>query len=217
MNPFSKIGGLAGLIAAGTYLFGFALLLAVLEPNGYDLSGTDFVAQAKFFTENQTIMYIWNLVIWILNAIVLVILALAIHDILKDKSPAISQVATSFALIWAGLVLASGMLSNITLGAVPELYASNPEQAAQFLRSMSTVENGLGGGNELAGGLWVLILSWGALRAKIFSMPMNVLGIIIGAAGLSTLVPVLAPTTGAVFGLGFIIWFAWAGLTLLRH
>ena len=211
---FQKIGGIAGLIAAGTYLFGIGLLLGVLEPAGYD--GEDMVAQAKFFSENQLIMYIWNLVIWILNAIVLVILALAIHDKLKEKTPAFSQVATSFALIWAGLVLASGMLSNITVSTASTLYATDPVQAGAFLQSLTAVESGLGGGNELAGSLWVLILSWAALRTEAFSKSMNVCGMLIGIAGLSTLVPALAPVTGAIFGLGFIVWFAWVGIHLLR-
>ncbi len=211
---FQKIGGIAGLIAAATYLFGIGLLLGVLEPAGY--GGEDMVGQAKFLSENQLIMYIWNLVIWILNAIVLVILALAIHDRLKEKAPAFSQVATSFALIWAGLVLASGMLSNITVGSVSALYASDPVHAGALLQSLTAVESGLGGGNELAGGLWVLLLSWGALRTEALSKPMNLCGMLIGLAGLSTLVPALAPVTGAIFGLGFIAWFAWAGIHLLR-
>lgn len=217
MTDFQKIGGIAGLIAAGTYLFGIGLLIGVLEPAGYGLDGKDMVAQARFLTENQLIMYVWNLVIWILNAIVLVVLALAIHDRLKQKVPAFSQVATSFALIWAGLILASGMLSNITLGTVSALYATDPVQAGTLLQSLSAVEEGLGGGNELAGGLWVLILSWGALRAKELSIPLNYFGILIGISGLSTLVPAVAPITGAIFGLGFIGWFAWAGFCLLRN
>ena len=87
MTDFHKVGGIAGLIAAGTYIFGIVLLLAVLMPAGYSIDGEDMVAQAKFLTENQLIMYVWNLVIWILNAVVLVILALAIHDQLKLKAP----------------------------------------------------------------------------------------------------------------------------------
>ncbi|MGJ8527210.1 DUF4386 family protein [Maritalea sp.] len=215
MTDFHKFGGIAGLIAAGTYLFGFVLLLSVLEPAGYGTG--DIVTQAKFMAENQLTMYVWNLVIWILNAIVLVVLALATHDKLKEKSPAFSQVATSFALIWAGLILASGMLANISLGAVSQLYLTQPDQAGTLLRSLSLVEEGLGGGNELAGGLWVLILSWGALRANLFSKPLNYFGILIGISGLSTLIPTLAPITGAVFGLGFIGWFAWIGIVLLRN
>lgn len=217
MTDFHKIGGMAGLIAAGTYLFGFGFLLMVLVPAGYDLDGNNMVAQAKFFSENQLSMYVWNLVIWILNAIVLVILALAIHDKIKQKAPAFSQVATSFALIWAGLILASGMLSNITLSTVTALYAADPAQAGIFLQSLTAVEEGLGGGNEIAGGIWVLVLSWGALRAGELSRPLNLFGALIGIAGLSTLVPAIAQITGTIFGLGFIVWFAWVGIILLRN
>ena len=109
------------------------------------------------------------------------------------------------------------MLSNITLGTVSALYATDPVQAGAFLQSLTAVEEGLGGGNELAGGLWVLILSWGALPAEALSKSLNFFGILIGLAGLSTLIPALAPVTGAIFGLGFIIWFAWVGINLLRN
>jgi hypothetical protein len=42
-----------------------------------------------------------------------------------------------------------------------------------------------------------------------------VLGLAVGVAGMATLVPQLAEA-GAIFGLGFIAWFTWAGLVLLR-
>ena len=217
MTDFNKVGGVAGLIAAGTYLFGFVMLLAVLAPAGYSLGGDDMIAQAKFLSENQFAMYMWNLGIWIINSFALVILAIALHAKVVEKSPAFSQVATAFALIWAGLILGSGMVSNITVGTVSALYPTDPEQAGVFLQALSAVENGLGGGNELAGGFWVLVLSWGALRGGALSKPLNILGLVIGLSGLSTLVPTLAPITGSVFGLGFIVWFAWAGIHLIRN
>ena len=31
------------------------------------------------------------------------------------------------------------------------------------------------------------------------------------------LVPAFAETGGAVFGLGFILWFAWAGIVMVRN
>lgn len=216
MTEMNKAGGIAGLIAAGTYLFGFTMLLAVLAPAGYLLTGDDMQAQAKFLAENQTAMYIWNLGIWIINSIVLVILALALYAKVSKTAPAFAQVATAFALIWAGLILGSGMVSNITVGTAGALYQTDPAAAATFVRALSAVESGLGGGNEIAGGLWVLILSWGALRGGALSRPLNIVGVIIGLSGLSTMVPLLAPLTGSIFGLGFIVWFAWAGIVLLR-
>ncbi len=43
-----------------------------------------------------------------------------------------------------------------------------------------------------------------------------IIGAVIGVAGLVTLVPQLE-LVGAIFGLGLIVWFVWAGLVLPRR
>ena len=43
------------------------------------------------------------------------------------------------------------------------------------------------------------------------------LGLLTGAGGLLTLIPILGDSAGAVFGLGAIAWFIAIGLKLLRH
>jgi hypothetical protein len=73
----------------------------------------------------------------------------------------------------------------------------------------------LGGAIELPGGLWVLLASWVALRAGGLPKALNYLGLVIGVAGIITVVPALYEA-GTVFGLGFIIWFAWVGIVLVR-
>ena len=75
---------------------------------------------------------------------------------------------------------------------------------------------GLGGGNEIVGGLWVLLVRWAALRAGELPRLLNDLGLVLGVAGiLHTAVPALE-TLGAVFGLGLIVWFVWLGIVMLR-
>jgi hypothetical protein len=74
------------------------------------------------------------------------------------------------------------------------------------------VQNGIGGGNELVGGLWVLIVSRAAMRTDALPRALSRLGILAGAAGIVTVVPALE-AVGAVFGLGLI---AWTGLVMLR-
>jgi len=64
--------------------------------------------------------------------VVLVVLALALNARLKDGSPAIVQTATAFGLIWAGLVIASGMIANIGNSTVVELYSENQDQAVML-------------------------------------------------------------------------------------
>ena len=146
----------------------------------------------------------------------LVLLALALNEHLKAGSPAIAQTATAFGLIWAGLVIASGMVANIGAGVVIDLYGVDPTQAGTVWLAVDTVRNGLGGGNEIVGGLWVLLVSWAALRSGGLSRPLNYLSVLVSLAGLTTVIQPLGEIGGAVFGLGTIVWFVWLGIVLLR-
>ena len=106
MNDLQKMGGVAALIEAATYVVGLVLFAAVLAP--YTIEDPDPGESVAFLADNQAIMYIWNLIIYVVNGVFLVVLALALHERLKVGSPAIVQTATAFGLIWAGLVVASG-------------------------------------------------------------------------------------------------------------
>lgn len=88
--------------------------------------------------------------------------------------------------------------------------------AATLWSAVDTVANGLGGGNEVLGGMWVLLVSIAALGARVFPRWVNVLGIVMGIAGLATVVPPLEPV-GAVFGLGLVVWFVRIGMSLLAE
>jgi hypothetical protein len=118
-----------------------------------------------FLADNQTITYIWSLFIYVVFGVFLVVLALAPYERLKAGSPAMVQTVTVFGLIWAGLCIASGMVHNIGLGTVVDLYGKDPAQAAAVWLAITSVRDGLGGGTEIVGGLWVLLTSWAALRA----------------------------------------------------
>jgi hypothetical protein len=62
--------------------------------------------------------------------------------------------------------------------------------------------------------LWLLLLSWAALRARALPRLLIYLGVVTGVAGILS---VLALTgLQAVYALGLIIWFAWLGIVMLR-
>jgi hypothetical protein len=96
------------------------------------------------------------------------------------------------------------------------LYARNPEQAATVWLAIESVFNGLGGGVEVVGGIWVVLLSVAALRNGGLPRAFNTFGLLVGAAGLVTVVPALGEIGGMVFGLTQIVWFAWLGIAMLR-
>ena len=206
-----KMGGISALIAAALYITGFALFLTVLDPSGHD----GHVQRVAFLAENQVASYIANLLIYVVFGVVLVVLVLALHARLKSGSEAIMQTATVFGLIWSGLVIASGMIANIGNSTVIGLFSENQDQAVALWLAISTVQESLGGGNEIVGGLWVLLLSWVALRAGKLPKVLNFLGVLVGLAGILTVVPAFDLLMG-VFGLGQIVWFAWLGLLMLR-
>lgn len=207
-----KIGGLAALYEAAAYIFGFWLFLGYLDPSGYE--GT--AGKVAFLVETQTAQYIGNIAIYTLFGVFLVVLALALHERLKAGAEALMQTATVFGFIWAGLVIASGMISVVGAETVVSLNATDPAGAGVLLQSISTIQEGLGGGVEVVGGVWLLLLSIAALRGSILPKVLNYLGILVGAAGTLTIFPPISEIGAAIFGLGQIIWFLWVGIVLLR-
>jgi hypothetical protein len=213
---FQKMGGVAALIEAATFVVGFALFFTVLASANYGSLDVDPAQHAAFLAQNQAVMYAWNLIIYVVFGIFLVVLSLALHERLEAGSPALMQTATAFGLIWAGLVIASGMVANIGAAVIADLYARDPAQAASTWLSLHFVVDGLGGGNEIVGGLWVFLVSWAALRSGGLPKMLNYIGIVVGLAGMITVIPALGEL-GAIFGLGTIIWFAWLGIVMLRR
>ena len=211
-SDLQKLGGISALIEAALYVTGFAMFLTVLDPSGYE----GHVQRVAFLADNQVASYIANLLIYVMFGVVLVVLVLALHARLKSGSPAIMQTATAFGLIWAGLVIASGMIANIGNSTVVGLFSENQDQAVSLWLAIITVQEALGGGNEIVGGLWALLLSWAALRASNLPKVLNYLGVLVGLAGILTVVPAFDVLMD-VFGLGQIVWFAWLGIVMLRE
>jgi len=212
ISDLQKLGGISALIAAALYITGFALFLTVLDPSGYD----GHVQRVAFLADNQVASYIANLLIYVVFGVVLVVLVLALHARLKNGSPAIMQTATAFGLIWAGLVIASGMIANVGNSTVIRLFSEHQDQAVSLWLTIITVQEALGGGNEIVGGLWVLLLSWAALRAGNLPKVLNYLGALVGLAGILTVVPAFDVLMD-VFGLGQIAWYLWLGIVMLRE
>lgn len=211
-----KIGGWAAIGCGLTYVVGFALLTTLLAPLGYGSPDKDYAAMVAFAAQNQGLLVAWNLTIYVVNAIFLATLAVALWQRLKPAVPGLAQLSLTFGALWATLVLAAGMVANVGIGEAVSAYGTDPDRGALLFEIFYTVELGLGGGNEIAGGVWALVLAIAGFSSRRLPVSLSGLGLVIGVSGLATIVPALSEVFGAVFGLGFIVWFFWVGIVLLR-
>ncbi len=212
MKNLRKMGGVAALYLAAAYLVGIALFLVVL---GYP-SITDPAQRVALLVEKQMVFYATNLIMYVIFGAFLIVLSLALYNRLKSGAPAIMQVATAVGVIWAGSLIASGMVSNAGIAPVVALYTQDPARAALAWMEIETVASGLGNGNgEILGGLLMLLVSWAAWRAGGLPRGLNILGLLVGAVGIASLLPGLAALTG-VFGISQLVWYVGLGIVLLR-
>ena len=210
-NSLQKAGGFAAWAEALCYIAGFAIFGFLL---GVPSSG-DPAQNLQYLIDNKALIQSAMIIIYILAALILLVLVLALHDRLKNYSPALMQITTAIGLIWTGVVVASGMIFIVGSESAISLHATDPERAATILMAVSVVQNGLGGGTELLGGVWLFILSWVALAAGKLPKLLNYFGFFIGIAGILSVFPPLQSAI-EIFGLGQIIWFIWLGFVMVR-
>jgi hypothetical protein len=209
---YLRIGGLAAVTEAAIYVAGIAYFLLVLD----FANVTQPLQQVELFVANEVGLYAMYLLIYVAFGAVLIPLAIALHEHLKPGAPMLMRVTTAFGLVWAGLVIASGMIATLATGVVVDLYGTDPTQATTVWLAVSPVIDGLGGGNEIVGGIWTLLVSIVALRTGALRRLVNYVGLVVGTAGIISAVPALGEIGGGIFGLTQIVWFVAIGVILLR-
>jgi len=212
MNSLQKMGGIAALYEAAAYIVGMIGFLAVVDVS----SVADPVQKVALMVDNLAFLYTLHLITYVVWGVFMVVLALALYDRLKAGSPALAQTATVFGLFWACVIIVGGMIHNIGMQNVVDLYGKDPAQAATVWSAIDSVFEGLGGSNEVIGGIWILLISWAALRAGELPRVLNYLGVAIGVAGIISVIPALAEIFIYIFALGQIVWFVWLGIVMLR-
>jgi len=213
MKNLQKMGGIAALYAGAAYIVGMVGFLFVVDVSGV----ADPVEQVALMAENQAFLYIMHLIIYVVWGVFMIVLALALYKRLKAGSAALVQLATVFGLIWAAVIIVAGMIHNVGMGNVVDLYGKDPALAGTVWLAIDSVFEGLGGSNEVLGGIWILLISWAALRAGELPRVLNYLGLAIGVAGIVSVVPALAEIFIYIFALGQIVWFVWLGIFMLRN
>lgn len=216
-RTLQRAGGLAAHVISGTYVLGFLAMLAYLAPQGYTDAVTDPAGSLEFLSSNSTVLYAWYLVLYLVGGAALPVLVVALHQRLQTQQPNLAMLSRSFGLIWAGLLLASGMIALIGQRAALDLAGSDNAAALASWHAVSVVQDGLGGGIEVVGAVWLIITCLACRTARALPIGLAYLGLGLGVVGLLTLVPALADPAASLFGVGLIIWFTWTAHSLLAR
>ena len=211
MKTIEKAGGFAALYLAAAYLAAMPFFLLVVDYAAI----SDPLQKLEALIAHSNGIYAMELAVYVFFGIFLAVAAVALKERLKAHAPDMMRVATPVALIWAGLLIASGMIHNVGMGAVMNLYAASPGQAVALWSAIDLVSSGLSGNGEILGGTWMLLVSVAALRSGGLPRALNFLGLAIASVGILSVVPILKDLV-YVFGLGQIVWFVWLGIVLLR-
>jgi hypothetical protein len=212
MNSLQKAGGVAALIMPATWILAFAVFLGVLDRAGLFAMDTDPAQKVAILADHHTIAAIGYLASFVLWGVLQVVLALALYERLKTGTPGLAQMGAAIGLILAGVAIMYGMIFVIGIEKVIALQAIDPQRAGTIwltIDAMNLTEN------EILTGLWLLLVSWAALRVRELPRALNYIGLLAGVAGLLTVVPVLEASL-FVFVLAHIVWYVWLGVYLLR-
>jgi len=212
MNSLRMAGAISALLMATIYLLGFIVFFLALDP-GRTLTPDESV---QFLNKNRVVVLPTIFILYVLAGFVLLILVQSLAAEVKDRRPWQSQTALIIGSIWCAMLLLAGFVYMTGMQAVFSLYPEKAEQATALALMVKTVFESLGGGNELIGGVWTVLISCLLLNATPGFKMLHYFGIVVGIAGIVSIVPILAEAV-TLFGLGQIVWFVGLGVRFLKN
>jgi len=211
MKGLQKLAGISAISEGLIYIVAFVYFGAFWS---YPVDGSP-AEKMTHLAENQFLFSMIYFLMYVVFGVLLAVLVIGIHERLKHTNSPVVTIGSLFGVIWVGLVIASGMISNIGLAHAIDLMDADPVKALDMWIIVSVITESIGGGNELVGGLWVLLISVAAIKAGWLPRTLNYLGFLVGIAGIATIYPYELFTE--VFGLSQIVWFIWLGIYLLTQ
>jgi len=209
MKSLQKLAGISAISEGLIYIVAFVYFGAFWS---YPVDGSP-AEKMTHLAENQFLFSMMCFLMYVVFGLLLAVLVIGLHERLKHTNNPVVTIGSLFGVIWVGLVIASGMISNIGLAHAIDLMDANPDKALDMWIIVSVITESIGGGNELVGGLWVLLISVAAIQEGWLPRTLNYLGCFVGIAGIATIYPEELFTE--IFGVSQIVWFIWLGICLL--
>ena len=136
-------------------------------------------------------------------------------------------------MIWSTFVIVAGIIGNIGAEASLDLLkkegngndgGGGKAVAVALWTVIRTIHTSLGGGNEIVGGIRVILATWCYHRCLIFENQCRTsivdritfgIGKVAGIAGILTTVPALAENKSVISGVGMIVWYLTIGISVI--
>ncbi|MEE2025953.1 hypothetical protein [Alkalimonas mucilaginosa] len=209
-TSFMRLGGIATIGMALCYVSMFVIFFGLVSAP----AGLDTLGRIEFLQQGRLLFAISYSLGYLLFGILLAISLQALQQAIPNKQAALAGLADRFGWIWVTLMMATGMTYLIGLDRLIQLANTDPIQAEALFHSFRLITSALGGGIELVGGLWVLLLSIAGLKQQWLPKALHLLGLLIGTMGILTVLHTV-PYLKDAFGLLQIIWFSWLGIVLV--
>ena len=212
MKTLQRSGAAAAFYLAAAYILGIVVFLFVLDYPGI----TDPAQKLDVLIQYKGTTYLTNVLMYIVFGLFLIVLSLSLKSIMKEKSPVAARIASAVGIVWAGMLIASGMVANAGIAPTIAMHETDPAQAVGFWSVIETVSGGLGCmPGEIMGGTMTLVVGLAALCGGTFRKGFGWYGIVTGVVGIISIIPALNDL-GAIFGMCQTVWFVWLGVVLLR-
>ena len=205
------IGALSAFYLALSYLSGIVIFLIVLKYQGI----TNPLDKLVILNVNRFTIFLTNILMYILFGPVFILFILSLKYKFENTKCILLDFSTIIGYIWAGSLVASGMVANAGIESVLAVYKTDVEQAKFLWQTIDFISIGLGNGNgEILGGLFSLFICISAIKNEKLTKFINILGIITGIIGTISVIPMFKDL-GGIFGVAQIIWFIATGIFLL--
>ena len=162
-----RAGGVAALYLGAAFLLAMPLFLVVVD---YP-SAADPAKKVALLATNHVSMHAMYLVTYVIFGIVLAVLALSLYQRLKTSAPFVMQVATAVGLMWALVLVASGMVFNAGMAVVVDLTPGAPIRRRRLAGDRAGRARPRRLGWRAPGGLWLLLVGFAALRGSALPKP----------------------------------------------
>ena len=143
-RPTFTAGGIAALVLAASYIIGFVMWGAVLGEPPDTLSG-----KVAFVSDNLNILTLTTILIYHIPGVALVLLVLGLRQHLGSTESVLANWSAVLGFIWAGIVLASGMIYVVALTRLRTLQRVRPAMLRHHgIRSLLSVTHSVAAPNS---------------------------------------------------------------------